>query len=66
MAKKVYSGHALTEVCLSTIQTKDKYERQLNSFKILSDRYRVLSEFDETIDIMNEAEKMKNMSKVIT
>jgi len=36
----------------------------LNAFRILSDRYRVLSEHDETIDIMNEADKLKNLTKL--
>ena len=35
------------------IKAKDKHERQLNSFRVLSDRYKVLSEHEETIDIMN-------------
>lgn len=43
-------------------QSKDNHLRQLNSFKMLSDRYRALSEHDETIDIMNEAQKMKNLT----
>ena len=34
-------------------QAKNKHERQVNSFKLLCDRYKVLSEFDQTIDIMN-------------
>ena len=37
------------------IKVKDKHERQKNSFKVLNDRYKVLSEYDQTIDIMNEA-----------
>jgi hypothetical protein len=38
-----------------TIKAKDKLVRQLNCFKVLSDRYKVLSEHDEMIDIMAEA-----------
>lgn len=46
MAKKIYAAHSLTEVHHSNIKAKDKLIRQLNSFKILSDRYKVLSEHD--------------------
>lgn len=53
MAKKIYTAHSLTEVIYLNIQAKDKLIRQLNSFKILSDRYKALSEHDEMIDIMS-------------
>jgi hypothetical protein len=36
--------------------------RQVNSFKVLCDRYRVLAEHDQVIDIMSEAEKLKALT----
>ena len=47
-------------------KAKDKHERQLNCFRVLSDRYRALSEHEETIDIMNEAEKMRQTTNATT
>lgn len=44
------------------MQAKDKVARQLNSFKVLRDRYRALVEHDEVIDIMGEAEKLKGLT----
>ena len=44
------------------MQAKDKLTRQINSFKVLSDRYRVLAEHDQVIDIMNEAQKLKALT----
>lgn len=64
MAKKIYAAHSLTEVQHCNIKAKDKLIRQLNSFKILSDRYKVLSEHDEMIDIMAEADKLKTLTKL--
>jgi hypothetical protein len=37
------------------MQAKDKLTQQINSFKVLSDRYKVLAEHDQVIDIMDEA-----------
>lgn len=42
MAKKMYLAHSLSDVNDIIIQSKDKLIRQINSFKILSDRYRAL------------------------
>lgn len=64
MAKKIYAAHSLTEVQHSNMKAKDKLVRQLNSFKILSDRYKVLSEHEEMIDIMAEADKLKTLTKL--
>jgi hypothetical protein len=49
---------------IAPIKAKDKLIRQINSFKILSDRYKALSEHDEMIDIMAEAEKLRNLTKL--
>ena len=46
------------------MQTKDKLVRQLNCFKVLSDRSKKLSEQDEMIDIMAEAEKLRTLTKL--
>jgi hypothetical protein len=46
------------------IQAKDKHLQQLNSFKNLCDRFKVLSGYDETIDIMAETEKMRNLTRL--
>lgn len=51
----MYSNHGLFEVFLFLLKSKNKLVQQINSFRVLADRYKVLSEHQESIDIMRDA-----------